>query len=446
MFSHLRRGDEFGILADIVGAPHANKPAFVKIVFLLATQGDRVDQDGKVVRVAAHNLNELILGAFQCFVVDPARIHLAEAEFTSLGDESAPVIGVALVVFFFVLVSDRRAVDDNAGIFESLFSLIMRFHPKVFEALPAFLIDGKPRSFLAQNQDLGAIGEKRCSLMKGNLIDAELFLKGREDTNQGLADGSGSYDMNDFGHKGSLGGIRLKTNKMDRLYYTFQRRKRKIVASGWVTTIITIGGGKTGMAQESEKVKGLLDNSFGITDRELDRVLGTALGKKADYADLYFEYRVNDGVSLEEGLVKNSSRSTANGVGVRVLKETKTGYAFTDDVTIENLELAARTAQYIAQSQEGQVPVPVGHRRPEANDLYPVKKPVTEVALGEKIALLEKMDRLARSLDPRVKNVLVSLASEQKIVLLASAEGWVVGDIQPLTRLNITCIAEDKGS
>ena len=200
------------------------------------------------------------------------------------------------------------------------------------------------------------------------------------------------------------------------------------------------------MAQELEKVKSLLDNRFGITDHELDRVLGTALGKKADYADLYFEYRVNDGVSLEEGLVKNSSRSTANGVGVRVLKEAKTGYAFTDDVTIENLELAARTAQYIAQSQEAPVPVPVGHRRGETHDLYPVKKPVTEVALGEKIALLEKMDRLARSLDPRVKNVFVSLASEQKIVLLASAEGWVVGDVQPLTRLNITCIAEDKGN
>jgi TldD protein len=219
-----------------------------------------------------------------------------------------------------------------------------------------------------------------------------------------------------------------------------------MVASGRMPTIINILEGENGMAQELEKVKSLLDKRFGITDHDLDRVLGTALGKKADYADLYFEYRVNDGVGLEEGLVKNSSRSTANGVGVRVLKEAKTGYAFTDDVTIENLELAARTARYIAQNQETQVPVPVGNRRGEAHDLYPVNKPVTEVALGEKIALLERMDRLARSLDPRIKNVFVSLASEQKIVLLASAEGWVVGDVQPLTRLNITCIAEDKGN
>jgi TldD protein len=200
------------------------------------------------------------------------------------------------------------------------------------------------------------------------------------------------------------------------------------------------------MAHELEEVKGFLDERFGISARDLDRVLGTAVGKRADYADLYFEYRVNDAVSLEERLVKSSARSTANGVGVRVLKEAKTGYAFTDDVTIENLELSARTAQYIAQNQGSQVPAPVHADRGQRHDLYAISKPVTDVALQEKIALVEKMDRLARSLDPRVKNVFVSLASEQKIVLLASSQGWVVGDVQPLTRLNITCIAEDEGN
>ncbi|MEK6600950.1 MAG: metalloprotease TldD, partial [Candidatus Binatota bacterium] len=178
----------------------------------------------------------------------------------------------------------------------------------------------------------------------------------------------------------------------------------------------------------------------------LEKVLASALEKKADYADLYFEYRVNEAVSLEEGMVKNTSRSTANGVGVRVLAEAKTGYAFTDDVTIENLELAARTAQYIAQNKQSLLPVPVGERGARAHDLYPVKAPPTDVPLEGKIALLYEMDRLARAIDPRVKNVFASLASEYKIVLIASSQGWVVGDIQPLTRLNITCIAEQKGN
>src|ERR671924_1863839 len=118
------------------------------------------------------------------------------------------------------------------------------------------------------------------------------------------------------------------------------------------------------MTQQNLPVAFFNDN-FGIRAGLLDKVLDEALGKRADYADLYFEYRRNEGVSLEEGLVKNCSQSTANGVGVRVLAQTKTGYAYTDDITIENLELAARTAQYIAQDRKSQLPVSVGPRRGE---------------------------------------------------------------------------------
>jgi TldD protein len=200
------------------------------------------------------------------------------------------------------------------------------------------------------------------------------------------------------------------------------------------------------MAQDVLPAKAFFDRQFGITSTALDEVLTEAVGKKADYADLYFEYRVNEAISLEEGLVKNASRSTANGVGVRVLAEAKTGYAFTDDITIKNLELAARTAHYIAQNQGSSAPVPVQGDKGRSHDLYPVKVPVNEVPLQKKIDLLYEMDRLARSLDSRIKNVFLSVASEQKIVLVASSQGWEVGDIQPLTRLNITCIAEDKGN
>ena len=114
------------------------------------------------------------------------------------------------------------------------------------------------------------------------------------------------------------------------------------------------------MAEEILPAESFFNRNFGIGSGDLEKILGTALGRKADYADLYFEYRRNEGISLEEGLVKNCSQSTANGVGVRVLAETKTGYAYTDDITIENLELAARTAQYIAQNQQSQLPVSVG--------------------------------------------------------------------------------------
>jgi TldD protein len=200
------------------------------------------------------------------------------------------------------------------------------------------------------------------------------------------------------------------------------------------------------MTGEKLPAEAFFDRNFGIGTGDLEKVLATALGRKADYADLYFEYRTNEGVSLEEGLVKNCSQATANGVGVRVLADTKTGYAYTDDITIQNLEVAARTAQYIAQNQSSQAPAPIGQARSEAHDLYPIKVPVRDVSLDKKVALLYEIDKFARALDGRVKNVFVSLASEHKIVLIASSQGLMVGDIQPLTRLNVTCIAEENGN
>ncbi len=200
------------------------------------------------------------------------------------------------------------------------------------------------------------------------------------------------------------------------------------------------------MKQEIIPAETFFSRNFGVGSRDLERVLATALGKKADYADLYFEYRKNEGISLEEGMVKNCSQSTANGVGVRVLAETKTGYAHTDDITTENLELAARTARYIAQNRESGLPVAVGKVRGEAHDLYPIKTSVTDVPLERKVALLYEIDKYARGLDVRVKNVFVSLGSEYKVILVATSQGLVIGDIQPLTRLNVTCIAEESGN
>src|SRR5215217_6453477 len=128
--------------------------------------------------------------------------------------------------------------------------------------------------------------------------------------------------------------------------------------------------------------------NFGIGNQDLEKVISAAVGKRAEYADLFFEYRRNEGISLEEGMVKNCSQSTSNGVGVRVLAEAKTGYAYTDDITVENLEIAARTAQYIAQSRPSQVPAQVGQRPGVAHDLYSVATPVNDVGLDKKVALL----------------------------------------------------------
>ena len=184
---------------------------------------------------------------------------------------------------------------------------------------------------------------------------------------------------------------------------------------------------------------------FGITSREVQAVMGKVKVRDVDYADLYFEHTVAESVSMEESLVKRASKSISQGVGVRATAGEKTGYAYSDEISVRQLEQAADTARYIARSPagEGQVPaISVG--RP-SRDLYPVGQPATEVATKEKVSLLQKIDALARAYDPRIKNVMASFSTEYKMVMVANSQGELVGDLQPLSRLQITCIAEEKG-
>ncbi|MBI4715906.1 MAG: metalloprotease TldD [Nitrospirae bacterium] len=182
---------------------------------------------------------------------------------------------------------------------------------------------------------------------------------------------------------------------------------------------------------------------FGILPRLLEKTLGDLLGGEIDDGDLYFEYRTSEGLSLEEGLVKTASKHVSQGVGVRALAGEKTGYAYSDALTEENLGLAAKTARSIAPNGGG-FTAPARLREGPASpprNLYPIDLPAMEIPVQAKVRLLEKIDRIAREYDPRVKNVLASFSSEHKIILIATADG-VVGDIQPLCRLNVTCIAE----
>src|SRR5881296_1442306 len=132
---------------------------------------------------------------------------------------------------------------------------------------------------------------------------------------------------------------------------------------------------------------------FGLSDRALERVLGTALERRADWADLYFEFRVNQTASLEEGVVKKATRSVSQGVGVRVVAGERSGYAHTDEVSLERLELAARTAGVIADARTATAALPATLAPAARHDLYPVSPPPAETALPDVVALLAQIDR-----------------------------------------------------
>ncbi len=180
---------------------------------------------------------------------------------------------------------------------------------------------------------------------------------------------------------------------------------------------------------------------FGMDDRNLDRALGTALEREVDHADLFFEYSTQEAVSLEEGIVKSGDRHLEQGVGVRVQAGSRQGYAHSDEITVESLELAARTARAISEGSGAAAPARItsGAR----HDLYPVERAPTDVPVDAKVDLLSAIDAYARSLDPRVDQVMASVVSQHRQLLLAASDGTLVGDVQPLVRLNVQVIAAD---
>jgi TldD protein len=184
---------------------------------------------------------------------------------------------------------------------------------------------------------------------------------------------------------------------------------------------------------------------FGLSQNMLEQIVGSAIARRADYADLYFEFRTVQSLSLEEGIVKTANQHIAQGVGVRVVAGDKTGYAHSDDVTVDSLRLATRTAQAIAQEGGETRAVAVQQTRP-SHDLYTLHQSPLEAPLADQVELLNRIDVAARRHDPRVKNVLASVGVEQKFVLIVSSAGVLVGDVQPLVRLNVTCIAEEQGN
>ncbi len=181
---------------------------------------------------------------------------------------------------------------------------------------------------------------------------------------------------------------------------------------------------------------------FGMDDRSLTRALDAALEREVDYADLYFEYTVQDSVALEEGIVKSGSRHLEQGVGVRTQVAERQGYAHSDEVTVENLELAAATARAISESPSQANAVAVRGTGANAKNLYPVQTAPTEVPVSEKVELLEAIEVYARGRDSRVKQVMASVVTQHQNILIAGSDGSLSADVRPLVRLNVQVVAE----
>jgi len=189
----------------------------------------------------------------------------------------------------------------------------------------------------------------------------------------------------------------------------------------------------------------LLLAPFGLDESHLSKALAEITSYRVDDADLYFQYTRSEGWSLEEGIVKTGSFSIDQGVGVRAVSGEKTAFAYSDDISEASLLDAARTVRSISSSGRGGRVKTATRKIASSRSLYDGIDPISTLDSTAKVKLLEKAEKLARSRDPRVAQVMAGLASEYDVVLVARADGTLAADVRPLVRLSVTVIAEQNG-
>ena len=189
----------------------------------------------------------------------------------------------------------------------------------------------------------------------------------------------------------------------------------------------------------------LLLEPFGLDESDLVHTLSAIKAHKVDEADLYFQYTRAEGWSLEEGIVKTGSFSIDQGVGVRAVSGEKTAFAYSDDISLASLTDAAHTVRTIAAASKA-ARVKVSARKVAGSrSLYQDLDPIASLDSTQKVALLGRVETMARAKDPRVSQVMAGLASEFDVVLIARADGTLAADVRPLVRLSVTVIAEQNG-
>src|SRR4051794_38882614 len=182
---------------------------------------------------------------------------------------------------------------------------------------------------------------------------------------------------------------------------------------------------------------------FNITKHDLEGYLAEALSQGGDYADLYFEYLLTSSISIDESMVKSAAQGVSMGVGARVISGERTGYAYSDDLSPEKIRKAARVAAHIASgpSKVEQFSLSEG----AGHNLYPVLIAPTETAFADRVELVKRADRSARAYDSRIFQVQATYADNLRQVMVATSEGVLTLDRQPLARMSVSALARVNG-
>ena len=172
----------------------------------------------------------------------------------------------------------------------------------------------------------------------------------------------------------------------------------------------------------------------------LARSLAAIGSRQVDYADIYCQRTAFESWHLEEGIVKSGSFQIDQGVGVRAVAGEKTAFAYADSLHPDSIQRSAAAVRVIAaagQAAEAKVAVP--HH---GKSVHRTDNPIASLDSAAKVALLNKVEALARAADPRIVQVMAGLTCEYDLIYIARLDGKHSADIRPLVRLSVTVIAK----
>jgi TldD protein len=216
-----------------------------------------------------------------------------------------------------------------------------------------------------------------------------------------------------------------------------------LVVLGSLAAPSLIGGCAPNSSGDATGVSSAL-NHFGVSESDIKKTLTAALEKGGDYADLFFEHTFWNNIRLQDGAVNSAFSEIDFGMGVRVLAGDQTGYAYIEELTLEEMLKAARTAARIASLSAGKTPVNLTEEK-ITNSYYAVKTPWDEYVVKDKIPYLQKMNDRIFSLDSRVTKVNAQLSDVTSHILFCNSEGTSYYDYRPMCVINGFCTMEENG-
>lgn len=186
----------------------------------------------------------------------------------------------------------------------------------------------------------------------------------------------------------------------------------------------------------------------GVSEQVIQQAMGEIFTRKVDYADLYFQHKVLENWSLDEGLVKQGIYDISQGVGVRAVSGEKTAFSYSDEIAVKPIIQAAKSVREIAaqgQSGKRKLKTKAGFKQNPGWSLYSSVNPLPSLTSSDKVELLKKLEAMARKLDKRVKKVQATVVGSYDQILVARSDGLIAADIRPLVRVSLQVMVESKG-